>query len=469
LRIKESLILLGIFLISVTTASSQSVVNILFSERVQAVQSKDGLIRKLSGNVHLKTNDLEVRSDSAWHYVDKSEIHGFGNLRIDTETETIWADKIIYDIDAEISSLSGNVIIETSTATIYSQTALYSFLSELALFNDPIWLQDNDGIIKAESGIYFNQTDSIVFRGNVQIADSTQYIEADSIFTNRSTGDYNLYGNVYMYDDENHTAIRGNYVQADSSGRRIVDGDAILRRLNSELTDTTWLYSDRIEMIKIDTVYVIDAITNVRFWQKEASTYSDSLSYNEQTEVFKLRSNPKVWYKDIQLSGEFIDVQLENDSLKSLFATGQPFATQLDTLTFRLNQMKGDSISIYFKNDNIDFVLTYINAEILLHYTDEDDQPDGAINIRSNSIYIYFDNGEVSDIKATTEIDGETFTESQSLSEIRLAGFHWNPNLRPEKPLTDISRRLIELNTDPPFVRKNATLGLRRNTKESNL
>lgn len=463
MRTREIVILLILLLTSVTTSWSQNVVNILFSERVQAVQTDDGLIRKLSGNVHLKTNDLEVRSDSAWHYVDKSEIHGFGNLKIDTETETIWADKIIYDIEAEISSLSGNVIIETSSATIYSQTALYSFLSELALFNDPIWLQDNDGVIKAESGIYFNQSDSVVFRGNVQIADSTQYIEADSIFTNRSTGDYNLYGNVFMHDDENQTTIRGNFVQADSTGKRIVDGDAILRRLSSDLADTTWLFSERIEMTKIDTFYVIDAINNVRSWQKESSTFSDSLNYNEQNELFKLRSDPKVWYKDIQLSGQFIDVQLENDSLKSLFATGQPFASQLDTLTFRLNQMKGDSISIYFKNDNIDYVLTDSNAEILLHYTDEEDQPDGAINIRSNSIFIYFENGEVSNIKATTDIDGETFAESQSIAEIRLDGFHWNPDLKPGKPLLIVEPRLKEIDTNPPFSRSNAILGLRRN------
>jgi lipopolysaccharide export system protein LptA len=464
----KKLIIFIVLLIFATTLNAQSVVNILFSERVQAVQTEDGLIRKLSGKVHLKTNDLEVRSDSAWHFVDKAEIHGFGNLRIDTETETIWADKIIYDIEAEISSLSGNVIIETSTSTIYSQTALYSFLSELALFNNPIWLQDNEGIIKASSGVYFNQADSVVFRGNVQIADSTQYIEADSIFTNRSTGIYKLYGEVYLFDEENKTAIKGDYVEADSTGKRIVDGNAILRRLNSSETDTTWLFSDRIDMTKVDTFYVIDAISNVRSWQKETSTFSDSLNFNEQTELFKLRSNPKVWYKDIQLSGQIIDVQLQKDSLKSLFATSQPFATQQDSLTFRLNQMKGDSITIYFRDDNVDFVHTENNAEILLHYTDDEDQPDGAINIRSTSIFIYFEDGEVSNIKATTDIDGETYPENQNLSDIRLDGFSWNPELRPDKPINNINPRFPEISLDPPFVRPNARLGLRRESKNQN-
>lgn len=445
---------------------SQNIVNILFSERVQAVQTDEGLIRKLSGNVHLKTNDLEVRSDSAWHYVDKSELHGFGNLKIDTETETIWADKIIYDIEAEISSLIGNVIIETSTSTIYSQTALYSFLSELALFNDPIWLQDSDGIIQAESGIYFNQADSVVFKGNVQISDSTQYVEADSIFTNRSSGDYKLFGQVYLYDEENLTTITGDYVEADSTGRRIVHGNSIMRRINTDLTDTTWLFSETINMTKVDTFFVIDAISNVESWQKEASTYSDSLTYNEQTELFKLKSNPKVWYKDIQLSGGIIDIQLVDDSLKSIFASGQPFAVQRDSLTNRLNQMKGDSISIYFKNDQIDYVITDQNAEILLHYTDDDEQPDGAINIRSNSIHIYFEDGEVSNIKATTEVDGETLPESPNLIDTRLNGFSWNPELRPEKPNIELNPRLGGITTSPPFVRPNATLGLRRQANQ---
>lgn len=447
-----------------TDAIAQSIVNILRSDRVQAVQTEDGLIRKLSGNVHLRTNDIEVRSDSAWHYVDRSELHGFGNLRIDTENETIWADKIIYDIEAEISSLSGMVIIESSMATIYSETALYSFLSEIALFNDPIWLEDNDGVMQAMSGIYFNQNDSVVFRGDVQLADSTQYIEADSIFTIRSSSYYQLHGRVFMVDNESKTAIKGDYVEADSTGKRFVEGGAIMRRLNSDETDTTWLAADRIDMNKIDTFYVIDAVNNVESWQKRTSTLSDSLNYDERTERFELRSNPKVWYDQIQLSGNIIDIQLENDTLKTLFAKGDPFATQQDSITLRFNQMKGDSITIYFLDDNVDQVFTGGNAEILLHYKDDEDQPDGAINIRSDTITIYFEDGEVADLKATSGIDGETLSESTSLAEMRLNAFSWDPHLRPLEPDVHMASRHPSVSFTPPFVRTNAELGSRRRT-----
>ncbi len=456
-----------LFLLTAEAGFAQSQVQILRSDRVQSVQSTDGLLRKLTGNVHLRTNEIEIISDSAWHYVDLGQIHGFGNLKIDTEKETIWSDKVVYYVQDEISTLSGRVIIETSSVTIYSEAAIYSFLTEIALFNSPIWMQDENGVLKAESGVYFSMNDSAVFRGNVQLADSTQYIEADSMFTNRDSKYYRLYGQVYMQDDENRSRLRGNFVESDSSGQRLIEGDAVLRRLNKELTDTTWMHAARIEMTKIDTFYIIDAVQNVEIWQIKNASRSDSARYNEQTELFQLRKNPVVWYERVQLNGEEIDIQFQEEVLQTLFATGSPFAAQEDSVTLRINQMKGDSLTVFFLNDEIDRIHTLSNAEILMHYTNDDNEPDGAINLRAQKIFILFEEGDVADLKAYSGIEGDTFEESEELANMQLEGFDWNPELRPRRPGDKMEPRLPELSTEPPFVRRNAVLGLRRIIVES--
>jgi lipopolysaccharide export system protein LptA len=461
---KKQLILLSLFMLmgSLVDVFAQSRVQIILSDKVVATQTPEGLVRKLTGNVHLRTNDMEVRSDTVFHYVDLQELHGFSNLRIDTEKETIWADKVVYDVEAEIASLSGNVIIETTTASIYSETALYSFLTEIAFFNNPIWLQDEKGTMRAESGVYFNQVDSAAFRGNVQVIDSTQYIEADSLFTNRSSEYYELHGTVYLQDDENRTRLMGDYVEADSTGRRRIDGNAVLRRINEALTDTTWLTAGHINITKIDTFNIIDALDNVEIWEIDYASRSDSSRYNEQTELFELRRSPIVWYNKVQLNGEIIDIQFENDTLKTLLSLGNPFAVQLDSLTDRLHQMKGDTIKVLFEDDTIDKIFINANAEMLLHYTDDDDNPDGAINIRGERIVIYFEDGDVADMTAHTGVDGETFPESPDLATKHLEGFAWNPDLRPQRPSIELIPRLDELPMVPPFTRPEAVFGLRR-------
>lgn len=436
-----------------SSAQQQNIVTILNSDRAVSVQEAEGTIRRLTGNVHLRTRDIEVRSDSAWHYVDKGEIHGFGNLRIVTRNDTIYADLLKHHIRDEISVLNGNVVVISPDAKIYSSSAIYSFITEIALFNDPLWMQDNTGIMQAKSGIYFSQNDSAVFRGKVQLADSLQYIEADSVFASRSSKRYDLFGNVFIDDLENHTKITGNYVYADSTGRRIIDGNALLKRIRAE-SDTTWLMAGHIEVNMIDSLHIIDAVGRVRSIQKESAAISDSLHYDEQSGIFRLRSNPLVWYEQIQLSGNRIDIVTQNDTLVSIHAVSNAFSAQLDTLTQRFNQMKGDSLVVHFLDGQVHKTEAIAQSELLLHYVDDNDEPDGAVTIRSNVILVFFEDGEVANLKALSGIEGETLEETPEIGELRLENFRWNPEVRPMIPDVRLQPRFEPISENPPFKRR---------------
>ncbi|HAC15183.1 MAG TPA: hypothetical protein DCE78_04465 [Bacteroidetes bacterium] len=459
-------ILMTALLLFTTISHAQNIVNIIQSDQVQAVQTNEGLVRRLTGNVHLITKDAEIRADSAYHYVDKNEIEGFGNISIVTQSETIHSDYIRYDVSNEITSLRGQVIIENESTLIYSASALYSFFTEIALFNDPIWLKDSTGVMRANSGIYFNQTDSVAFFGDVQLSDSTQYIEADSLFTSRIANLYELFGNVLIQDLENKTDIQGQYVYADSTGKRIISGDARLRRVSGEASDTTWMSARNIEVNKVDSLNTIDAIGDVISIQKNNSARSDTLRYDENTGIFNLRSAPIVWYENIQLSGDSIDIFTVDDSLKSLHAIGNAFSVQEDSTTLRFNQMKGNSIIVNFDGDQVDQIHTLGNAELFLNYTDDEENPDGAISIRSTELIIYFENGEVIDVTALSNIDGETINESPDLSDFRLEGFRWNPELRPIWPDFTFEPRFDPIPVNPPFIRSLPTATNQKNGEQ---
>jgi lipopolysaccharide export system protein LptA len=456
--IAKRLILFLIALATLTTSlSAQSVVDLIRSDRVNTQQSNQGLIRKLTGNVALRTNNIQIEADSAWHFIDLAEVTAYGNLIITTETEKIYADSLRYDIDQEISTLSGNVIITNATTAIYSQSALYSFLTEIALFNEPIWLQDTSGVMQAQSGVYFNQNDSVAFFGNVQLADTTQYIEADSLFSSRKSKTYSLFGNVFIHSEEDLTDIAGDYVYADSTGKRIISGNSRLMRINEDASDTTWLSADYIEVNRIDSLNTIDAFGRVESVQKDNSAKSDTLFYREQTGIFNLISNPAVWYKNIQLTGDLIDVYTENDSLKSLWAIHSTFVVQEDSVTQRLHQMSGDSLRVLFDSGNVERIENYGASEVLLHYTDDMDQPDGALTFTSQGLIMYFEEGEVADVTALIDIGGQTLPEEPGLESMRLDGFRWNPELRPKRWEDLLLPRLDPISLTPPFSRPNFT------------
>ncbi len=442
-------------LLSSNLLQAQSVVDLIRSDRVRTEQSDQGLIRKLTGNVSLRTNNLQIEADSAWHFIDLDQVNAFGNLIITTESEKIYADSLRYDIVQEISTLSGNVIITNTTTTIYSQEALYSFLTEIALFNQPIWLQDTSGVIQANSGVYFNMNDSVAFFGDVQLADSTQYIEADSLFSSRASKTYALFGNVLIQSQEDNTDIAGNYVYADTTGKRIISGNSRLMKMNEDVSDTTWLSASYIEVNRIDTLNTIDAFGLVESVQKENSARSDTLFYSEATGVFNLISNPVVWYKNIQLSGIVIDIYTENDSLKSLWAIHDTFVVQEDSTTNRLHQMSGDSLRVVFESGNVHRIENFGASEVLLHYTDDQDQPDGALTFTSSGLVMFFEDGEVADVTALSDVDGETLPETGTLPSQQLDGFKWDPEMRPLRWDQLLKPRLDPIPSSPPFTRTN--------------
>lgn len=452
---KKLILAFSIIIYTSSLIQAQSVVDLLRSDRVRTEQSDKGLIRKLTGNVSLRTNNLQIEADSAWHFIDLEEVTAYGNLIITTEKEKMYADSLRYDIAQEISTLSGDVIISNATTSIYSQEALYSFLTEIALFNQPIWLQDTSGVMQAQSGVYFNINDSVAFYGDVQLADSTQYIEADSLFSSRASKTYELYGKVLIFSEEDKTDIAGDYVFADSTGKRIISGNSKLMSVNKDASDTTWLSASYIEVNRIDTLNIIDAFGNVESVQKDNSARSDTLHFNEATGVFNLISNPLVWYKNIQLSGNKIDVYTENDSLKSLWAIHDTFVVQEDSSTQRLHQMSGDSLRVTFESGNVHLIENFGDSEVLLHYTDDQDQPDGALTFTSSGLIMYFEDGEVADVTALNNIDGETLPESNSLPTIQLDGFKWSPQMRPIRWGSQLKPRLAPVSTFPPFTRSN--------------
>ena len=432
-------------------AEAQNRVRILAADQLEGEQTEDGTIRKLLGNVRLETDDFIIAADSAYQYIDLNELRAFGNIQIDLENETIWSDYAYYHLGQEISEFEGRVVMQGTDATLFSDFVEYSFLTKIAIFPNALRLEDEQGTLISESGIYFNEQDSAVFRGNVQIADSVQYVEADSLFTNRAARYYELFGQVYMDDFENRVTLSGDYVESDSTGYRLIEGNSRMRRINEDYSDTTHINAHRLETWQSDTTYTFTGYDNVEIWTQNYSSLSDSATYDQALDLFTLTGDPRTWYENIQLTGPRIEIQLEDDLVRSLLSFPRPFSVQEDTLTGRLNQVLGDTIFVNFENGRIDYIDIITQAHLLYHTKDEDQNPDGGIDMTSTTIKMLFMEGELEDVKSYENINGTFLPESTQLPERRLEGFFWDPDLKPLRPETEIQRRLPDIPEENPF------------------
>lgn len=415
------------------------------------VVTEDGeTIRKMY-DVRLKTGNIEMISDSAWQFMDRDELRAYGNIQIETPDEIIWSDTLYYYTNEELSLLRGRVIIEQDSTTLFGEKVDYNFFTKVAFFEEGIRLEDEGGTLIAQKGEYYQIQDSAIFRGNVQLADTAQYAEGDSLFINRESEYLQLHSNIFVVDSTNNGLLTGDYLEADSTGRRFVDGNSYFRRISADTTDTTHINSDELLLVEQDSADLIRSYGNVRVWSQNFSSVSDTLKYGSSTEIFELISNPIAWHKNIQLNGPYISVQMDSSEVKQLTAFTKTISIQEDSATGRLHQIKGDTLIADFEDGDISRIKLFPNSQVLYHTKNEQDEPDGAVEYTSPQTVMHFRNGELMRVVAGKN-QGYFFEEAEDLKDRRLDGFTWNPERRPTRPESEAVPRFSPVPTEPPFV-----------------
>ncbi len=432
------------------TIQAQDRVNINQADEAEGMTIDGELVRKILGNVILTTEEMVLETDSVYHYTNRNLLTAF-NIQIETNDEMIWADTLYHDTETEVSRLRGRVIIQSDQNLMFSDSLNVDMQTDIATFNVPVRFEDEDGTLIAQSGLYYQAVDSAVFRGDVQLSDTTQYIEADSLFMNREKDLYEMHGQVYANDYEDDVRFSGQYLYADSTGYRLLKDDAWLMEVSESKEDTTHLFAETIELTETDTVSYMDAFENVRIWSLEFSAVSDTANYRDDLEQFILRSSPKLWHEDIQLSGPYTEAFMEDDNIRFLTSYPRPIVVQEDSITGRLHQMTGDTLNAYFEEGELERIRVFNNTEIIFHQHDENDQPDGLIEMMSaGPAIMYFEDGDFDEFKAMQNINGTYLPEDPANVERRLDNFQWNPDLKPQRPEVQ-TPRLPPIPKERPF------------------
>ena len=432
------------------SANAQSRVIINQADQAEGVTIDGESVRKILGNVILTTDKMVLETDSVYQYIDRNLLMAY-NIQIETEDEMIWADILYHNTESEISRLRGRVIVQSDQNIMFSDSIDVNMETDIATFDVPVRFEDENGTLIAESGLYYQAVDSAVFRGNVQLSDTTQYIEADSLFMNRTSDLYEMFGQVYANDYEDDVRFSGEYLYADSTGYRLLKDDAWLMEVSESKEDTTHLFAETIELTEEDTISFMDAFENVRMWSHEFSAVADTANYRDDLDQFILRESPKLWHENIQLSGPYIEAYMEDGNIRFLTSFPRPIVVQEDSLTSRLHQMTGDTLNAYFDEGELERIRVFNNTEIIFHQQDENDEPDGLIELMSaGPAIMYFENGGFDLFKAEQNINGSYLQEDPSIAERQLDNFQWNPDLRPQRPEVQ-TPRLPPIPEERPF------------------
>jgi lipopolysaccharide export system protein LptA len=482
---------------------SQRNTNIILehSESLSFDKSRDGAYQVLRGNVRFRHDDAVMYCDSAYFYDGKNSFDAFGNVRVIQDSMNLRADKMFYDGNIKLLKARQNVVLNTGELTVYTNNMDFDREKNFGYYFDGGKLVEPQFEITSIKGYHYPDNKNSVFNDNVVLTNPNFTINTDTLRYNSLTEVAYLNGSSYIYYDQytvyttngwanttqnfgmlyNHSVITstdGKRITADSISfdknagwaktyhdvdirdtirKNIFRGDygifynepqsgVITDRaymIDYSSSDSLFLHADTLSFLAPDSVSnILKAYYNVRFFREDLQGKCDSLIYITTDSVIDMHGTPVLWSEANQLTGDLIKIYMKNNAADWIHITNNAMIASLEDQTLRYyNQLSGRESKAYIIENEMRKIDMIGNAISIYFSKDSDESLVGINKAEGSLMTIYLKNKELEKISMTPDSKGILYPPDKApKEELFLRNFSWQEDIRP-KNKEDIFRK----------------------------
>lgn len=215
---------------------------------------------------------------------------------------------------------------------------------------------------------------------------------------------------------------------------------AINKEANDSLVQSTKTLSGRdslkasplLKVDRVDSVRFFQAFHHVRIFSDSMQAVCDSMYFSAKDSVFRLYTNPIVWAKESQITGDTIYLYTKNKKPEHIEVLENAFSISRSNDSF-YNQIKGNVINGFFKDGEIEHITAKGSAESLYYLQDDDSAYTGANYAQADLINLYFIKKELDKITWLYDVKGGFYPVTQVPEERRIfRNFRWEEGRRPK-------------------------------------
>jgi hypothetical protein len=255
----------------------------------------------------------------------------------------------------------------------------------------------------------------------VTIRDKKSSIQADSLIHIRARNYSLAFGDVRIDNPENNIVITGQNLE-DFGDRNLsmIMGDAVLTKIDtseSRMPDTLIILSTSMESYDDSTSKLV-ARDSVRIIRGDFSSLNEySIYYRKEERIFTYKDEwderpPLLWYAESQLLGDTINIYMEDEQLNLIDIRNDALVLSvIEGYENRYNQISGDSIKMYFNNQELARTEVFGNV-LSIYYIFEDEVANGVLKSSSEKAKLYFADNEISDVRLFGSVKSEYHPEA---------------------------------------------------------
>ena len=402
-------------------------------------QEGDEFVQYVDGNVLVTLESTKVTADRAIRNVTRRTITFTGKVVLVDDGDTLRADSLHYEEELEIGYAAGNVRLSDGEVVAMAPIGTHYVEERRAVFPEGLLLEDSISVLTAQAGVYQIEDKVADLTGNVKMESENAELTSDSLTHYRDFAISLARGSVLYLtvSGEDSTWIAGERLERNAEDSlSIVRGNPLLVHFerDSLSVDTLIIGAGAFRIQESKNGFRLAAMRDVRVWKTSFAVRADSAVYdrpeNEENESAWFYGEPLIWTDDIQLSGDTVGVVTTEGSLDSLLIRGNAFVAEEDSLTKRINQVRGKGLVGTFQNDSVRVFRIGPNAEAVYFSNSEDGEFDGAWEASGDEITMQFV-GDSRRIEFSMDVQGKRHHESELPDTLVLDGLRWEPTLKP--------------------------------------
>lgn len=378
-------------------------------------------IRKVIGNVVMTQDNVRITCDIAIQDVDRNEAELIGNVVATQDTIIIKTQRAYYYGNKKYSLSKSPISLFDGHVTLTAKTGYYYFDEDKAVFTENVKLVDSINTMISKNLVYFNNDDKAIATGNVSITDGEVIIFADSLNHLRNEKITDAFFNIKVIDKKNNSVITGReLINYGLKNHTIIKGSPVFTQIdtskNGEI-DTLYIFAKIMESYDDSSKRFLarDSVKIIRRNFYSISNYAVMFRNEDKIFTFKNEKDetpPIMWYEESQLVGDSIYVFLKNNTIDFIKINRNAFIlSQQKDYPNRFNQISGDSIYLYFIDDELKKTEVYSNV-LSIYYLFEDDEANGLLKSSSERARLFFENKKVTDVKLYGSILSEYHPEN---------------------------------------------------------
>ena len=363
------------------------------------------------GNVRMTQGDtLWVYSDVLHYYGDQGVAELRSNVRLENRSTTLLTDALDYEINSNVGYYfdGGTIVDNRNNTELKSQYGRYELDTKQAEFSRDVHLINDRYEMFTDMLDYNTQTHIAHITSETLIVSDSNTINTTNGWYNTSADDATLYeravitakdgktllgDTVYYNRKRNYGEARGNVVITDPTNKVILDGDYgyhddnahysyVTRRARARefsQKDTIYLHADTLCTLinhvvndsVNDSVRVLRAFNQVRFYRNDVQGICDSLQLSEADTIINMYNHAVVWNLERQIFGDEINVHL-NDSAAdwAMLPLGGFMAEHLGEIYY--DQLSGKKMKAWFEEKELRRLDVDGNVQVIMFPQEKD-------------------------------------------------------------------------------------------------